>query len=296
MPVAPGKYKIAIVKGEDNYGADPVEVNVTGNGYDIAPDLVLAFGKGIDPPPKPGAEPAPNIKIWFGNRLFQPAIYGTKEDGKKPFVVPEKGQIKIEVTVPDPFLLNESSSYTLRMQTPQGEGKIFDLSSLAGVKASVAGVKPLVIETAYPEDLRAEADESVYIFSFSAGTRGTFGTATSVTTQAAVTVMGGPLRLIGTPITFPSPARLKTDREAFFQYTLSRGANIDLYMFDVSGRVVKKLSFNEGDEGGSAGVNKIRWDLITDQGSIVASGIYVFNLVDRSANKSLGRGKFTALP
>jgi hypothetical protein len=296
MAVAPGTYKVAIVKGTDNYGADPVDVTVSGNGYDIAPQLVLAFGKGIAPPPPPGTEPAPGFKIWFGKRLYQPAIYGRKEDGKKQFVVSEKGNIKIEVDIPNPFLLNESTSYTMSIQSPMGVTTSFDLSALAGVKASAAGIKPLIIETNYPEDLRAVEDESVYTFTFNAASRGTFGAATSVTTACAVTVMGGPTKMLDIPIAFPSPLHLKTDREAYFQYTLSKNANVDIYIYDISARMVKKFVCNSGTEGGNAGVNKVKWDLITDQGSLVASGIYVMTFVERDSGKLLSRGKFTALP
>jgi hypothetical protein len=98
------------------------------------------------------------------------------------------------------------------------------------------------------------------------------------------------------PLTFPSPVRLKSDKSVYFQYVLSRDANIEIYVIDVSARVVKKFFAAGGSEGGSAGVNKLTWDLMTDQGSLVASGIYVFSLVDRDSGKLLGKGKFTALP
>ncbi|MFA6548395.1 MAG: hypothetical protein WCT39_00490, partial [Candidatus Margulisiibacteriota bacterium] len=107
---------------------------------------------------------------------------------------------------------------------------------------------------------------------------------------------GGEPRLIGVPITFPSPVHLKTDTAVTFQYTLSRDMNIEISLFDVSGQMVKKLSFAQGAEGGAAGVNKVRWDLMTDQGQRSASGICIFTLVNRETGKLLGKGKFTALP
>ena len=77
LVIAPGKYYVAIVNDNpgdmaNGYGA-LVEVTVTGNGYDIAPDLVLAKGAGISPPaerPDPLAELLPKIEnIRFGKRL-----------------------------------------------------------------------------------------------------------------------------------------------------------------------------------------------------------------------------------
>lgn len=295
LAVAPGKYKVAVARGADNYGADPVEVTVTGAGYDLAPNLVLGYGKGIVLP-STGTEPAPAIKVWFGKRLYQPAIYGNKDEGKKPFVVSEKGRFKLEVSIPEPYTLDETRSYNVKLMSPLGVSKTFDMATLASVKASTAGIKPFVLESDYPEELVAGADETLYTFTFYASSKGTFGPATETATACAVYVMGGPVRLIGTPVTFPSPLHLRTDKEVAFQYTLSRDANLDIYVIDISARVVKKLAGTAGEEGGSAGVNKLTWNLITDQGSLVASGIYVFSLIDRENNKLLGKGKFTALP
>ena len=280
----------------EGYGANPVTVSISGDGVDEAPELVLAMGADpLPPPPEPG-EPAPTIKVWFGNRLYQPSIYGLIEEDKKPFVVPETGDLKIEVNIAEPFSVDPSASRTMSIQRPDGEVRTFDLSSVPGFKASAGGVRPYTIETPYPEELTALEEESVYILTFNAASSGDLGPASAVSTRAAVTVMGGPARLIGVPITYPSPVHLKTDKEVTFQYTLSRAANIDIYMFDISARVVKKLSYGKDQEGGSAGVNKVTWNLITDQGTLVGSGIYVFNLINRDDNKLLGKGKFTALP
>jgi hypothetical protein len=179
LAVAPGTYKVGIVKGGDNYGADPVTVTVTGKGFDAAPDLLLAYGRGLGPLPGTG-EPAPRFKIWFNNRLYQQNIYGTSAEGKKPFIVAETGKIKLEVSIDEPYQINEAASYAIRMLTPVGETKTFDLSALASMKASATGVKPFSLETDYPEPLVAGADETVYTFTFNAASKGTLGAATAV--------------------------------------------------------------------------------------------------------------------
>jgi hypothetical protein len=172
----------------------------------------------------------------------------------------------------------------------------FDLSAVPGFRVSAAEVKPLVINTSYPKTLTAGEEELNYIFTFNARSAGIFGPPAETTLAAAVTVSGGPVRLIGELLTYPSPVHLKTDNKVTFQYTLNRAANIDLFVFDVSGRVVKKISKNKYEEGGSAGINKVDWNLITDQGQRVGSGIGVVTLVSSDDNRLLGRGKFTALP
>ena len=280
------------------YGAAPVEVRISGQGLDEAPTLVLAKGTDPLPPPPPPAEkePAPSIRIWFGKRLYQPEIYGRRGEKKRLFVVQPKGTIKIEVDIPDPFKLDESVSYAMQVLTPLGETKAFDLHRVYPLRATAAGVKPLIIETDYPEELRVIGDESVYTFTLFAGSSGDIGIPTIVSTQTAVTVMGGPAALIDVPLTYPSPISLRSDREVYLQYTLSRDAGIDIYMFDISSRAVKKLVFNAGEEGGSAGLNRATWDLVTDQGGRIGSGIYLFNIVERESNRLLGKGKLTAIP
>jgi len=294
MDLRPGTYYAAVVRGEDNYGADPVEVTVTGNGYDFAPELVLAYGAG-PAAPAAGAEPAPSIRVWFDNRLYQSTIYGQEED-KRPFYVSETGDMKIEVDIADPFQLDRTASYALSVQNPDGGVESFDLSAVPGFRVSAAEVKPLVIDSPYPKTLAAAEEEQNYVFTFNARSAGIFGPPAETTLVAAVTVSGGPVRLIGQLLTYPSPVHLKTDNKVTFQFTLNRAAKTDLFVFDASGRVIKKISSNKYEEGGSAGINKVDWDLITDQGDRVSSGIGVVTLVSSEDNRLLGRGKFTALP
>ena len=64
-------YKCAIVQGEDGYGANPVDVTITGYGYDVASGLLLEYGAG---PMMPGQEPPPEMKVWFDNRVYQAAL------------------------------------------------------------------------------------------------------------------------------------------------------------------------------------------------------------------------------
>jgi hypothetical protein len=281
----------------EGYGAGPVRVTISGSGADEAPDLRLAKGASpLPPPPPPGKEFAPTIKIWFGRRQYQPGIYGIRAEKKRLFVVQPKGTIKIEVDIPDPFKIDESVSYAMQVLTPLEGTKAFDLHRVYPLRATAAGVKPLIIETGYPEDLAVIGDESVYTFTFFARSRGDIGMPTSVSTQAAVTVMGGPTALVDAPLTYPSPISLRTDREVYLQYTLSRDAAIDIYLFDISARVVKKLSFNAGEEGGAAGLNRAAWDLVTDLGGRIGAGIYLFNIVEKESGRLLGKGKLTAIP
>jgi hypothetical protein len=284
----------------EGYGADPVAVTISGRGVDEIPTplvLTKSGGKVLPPPPPPALphEPAPTIKVWFGNRLYQPAIYGLKEEGKKPFIVAEKGNIKIEVNIPDPYQLNEEKTYTLSIKNPAGETKSYSLSSLAGIKASASGIKPFTVETPYPEELKAEQEETVYTFTFNAASKGTLAQATEVSTTCAVTVLGGPLRVIGLPITYPSPFSITKHGKVTIQYELSKNGNITLYLVSPTGEIIKKWNFLAGEEGGSAGINKVVWDGRTDQGYLVGNAIYLGSIISKDDNRLLARYKLTVM-
>jgi len=284
----------------EGYGADPVAVTISGRGVDeAATALTLTKGGGamLPPPPAPGVprEPAPAIKVWFGNRLYQPAIYGLKEEGKKPFIVPERGNIKIEVDIPDPYLLNEEKAYSLSVKNPAGETKTYSLSTVAGIKASAVGTKPFVIEAPYPEELKAEQEETVYTFTFNAASKGTLGQATEVATTCAVTVLGGPLRVVGVPITYPSPFSITKHGKVTIQYELSKNGNITLYLMSPTGEIIKRWNFLAGEEGGSAGINKVVWDGRTDQGYLVGNAIYLGSIISKDDNRLLAKYKLTVV-
>ncbi|MFH1684024.1 MAG: hypothetical protein ABIA67_03995 [Candidatus Margulisiibacteriota bacterium] len=236
-------------------------------------------------------EPAPKIKVWFGNRLYNPAIYGP---GKQPFIVSEKGTIKIEVDIPNPYQLKESASHAMSVKNPKGEVQTFNIQNVSGFKASAIGASPLVIESAY--DLKAEDQEATYTYTFNASSKGNVGIAAQSAAKIVVTIMGGAAKLIGTPITYPSPLYLKTAKEVTFQYNLSRDTNIVFTLIDVSGRVVKRSNFNAGEEGGSAGTNKPTWNLITESGGQMYAGIFLYTIVNRDDKTLLAKGKLVTLP
>jgi hypothetical protein len=112
---------------------------------------------------------------------------------------------------------------------------------------------------------------------------------------ATVEVMGGPLRMIGTPVVYPSPYSIKKDKIVTIQYGLSADANIDIYLVSVEGKRIKRFLPLAGEEGGSAGINKITWDGKTDQGFLAGNAIYVGTVVARDEGRLLGKFKLTVV-
>lgn len=295
LNIVPGIYQVAIPNDNPSdpasgYGADPVDVVVTGKGYEIVPvDLAITLGAGLLPPaerPEAGAEWAPRFEdIRFGKRLYQPALVAKGQE----FIISSQSRISAKV-------ISEGGLDTSKIYMVVNEGtstaKTYSIAQTAKISAVGAADAPtevdFVLDLFNLGETFPDGDNEINFKATNA-----FGSTLEV---ASVTVVGGEARLIGIPITFPSPLHLMRTNSVIFQYTLTKDIPVDIFLFDVSGRVAKKITCYARDEGGSAGVNKVSWNLITDQGQKVASGIYVFTLINRETGKLLGKGKFTALP
>ncbi len=117
------------------------------------------------------------------------------------------------------------------------------------------------------------------------------------TKECQVRVMVGPVQVVGPVLSYPAVFKPLTgtegERTATLAYTLSTDADITIYMYDISGQVIKTWKFFTGEEGGRAGYNGITWNGITDFDFVVANGIYVYKIV--SGNKAIGTGKMVVL-
>ena len=284
------KYYLAVVKGADNFGVNPIEVGISGYGFERYPTLTLKEGEGIADPGEHASRFGPKIEaIWFGLRKWQPKLVAAGES----YVISDQPEIKCEVT--SPYGINVSS-----LQIVQDEGssvaKTYNISSIHFKEIKGMAESPTDITYVYNFAAEGNAlDDGDHVLTFKASNA--FGTTIEV---CSVSIKAGPVEIIGTPINFPSPVHLRTDKEVIFQYGLTKNADIDLYVFDISARIVKKISCNSGTAGGYAGgtanPNKVPWNLITDQGTLLGSGIYLWNIVDRAGNRVLGKGKLTAVP
>jgi hypothetical protein len=81
-------------------------------------------------------------------------------------------------------------------------------------------------------------------------------------------------------------------------YTLSKDADIELRIYDISGTLVWSRSYPSGEEGGKEGINKILWDGHNDYSSVLSNGVYMFYILDagsRTGAKVLGNGKIVIL-
>jgi hypothetical protein len=277
-------YRVATVRGEDNYGAGPVEFTLSGNGYDVV-NLTLEENRGIiAPEPRPGVGEPPRITdIYFGTRLYQPPPVIER------FVVDQQPRVRARVT--SEYGINVSR---VSMVVDPGTATARTFAVEADNIVASSGPPSAPTDLTYELDLArlgVTLTEGAHTFDFRAANA--FGDATAA---ANVEVIGGEVRILDIPIVFPSPAYLRTTREITIQYTLSRATPVNINFFDVSGRVVKTIRPNIGEEGTLAGLNKVTTTLVTDQGQTFAAGIFQGIIINRENNKVLGRVKLTTLP
>ncbi|MEA3493727.1 MAG: hypothetical protein U9R38_05010 [Candidatus Margulisiibacteriota bacterium] len=98
------------------------------------------------------------------------------------------------------------------------------------------------------------------------------------------------LAIIDRPLAYPNPMQ---GNGTTFQYTLSKAANIEIYIFSPSAEIIKKIICPAGQPGGSSGKNKKSWDGQTNRGRYSANGILWVNIVSRDDGKAIGKMRLT---
>lgn len=110
----------------------------------------------------------------------------------------------------------------------------------------------------------------------------------------------GEVHLLEHPKCGPSPYDPNKGNFLFYYYLLS-AADVDIYIYDISGTLVwqKTLSYDSGTGGGggSAGPNRVFWDGVNGFGETIGNGAYIYMIIanDRGERKIIGRGKFAVL-
>ena len=280
------KYFVAVVQDSAGYGAGPVEVTVSGAGYDEAPAMTMALGAGI---PAAGVE-APLIQqVKFGERVYFSHLV---EQGEK-FVTSPTPDIFVNIEAVGTFGINRDNIKII-INDGTVNAKTYTMTSANIASTSyVAGtsdvIRSLMVEYSVPEaePLIADQDNTVTIRAWDAT-----NTASS-TEVCTVTVLGGPLRVVGGVLCYPSPFSPTKDGGTQVQYTLSQDANVEIIIISVAGETIRRISCPSGTEGGSAGANKVAWDGTTQIGEKVGNGVYAGTIISRDENKMLAKFKVT---
>ena len=104
-----------------------------------------------------------------------------------------------------------------------------------------------------------------------------------------VRVIGGSVQVVGPVLTYPTPFKPLSGQRATISYTLSKDANVKIYMYDVGGQIIKTFKFSSAANGGRTGYNSFDWNGVTDYGVTVGNGIYVYKII--ANGKVVGTGK-----
>jgi len=135
----------------------------------------------------------------------------------------------------------------------------------------------------------------VIIFSAAAWSITTEASSTEVSVEATnVEILGGPLRVVDFPLVFPNPFSPSRHTGVIIQYTLSEDTDIDLIIISSSGELIKKLSFQSGEEGARGALNKVSWDGLREFSRPLANGIYLGLIMSRAQKQVLSKFKLTA--
>lgn len=80
------------------------------------------------------------------------------------------------------------------------------------------------------------------------------------------------------------------------QYQLTKSADVNLYIYSISGEMLAHMTYVAGDKGGSAGFNSVTWDGTNRFSEVVANGVYIAYIIARDGDKTVvGKVKIAVL-
>lgn len=282
-------YDVSVEPDQQGYTAS-AEVTISGLGYDeLASPLILAMAA-------PMVETAPVItRITINGRVYFRQLV---EKGQ-PFITSPTPDIKVEASGREDYGIDTASLVIVKNENAAGS-YTYDVSS-AQISAQTAAsglVNSLSVDYSIPDanplSVKKDEDEAVTL-TFKLSSAGTRGMPATTQETIALTVMSGPLRLIGQPLVYPAPFSRTKHGECEIQYTLSQDGNVEVYLMSAGAEIIKRWTIFSGQEGGKAGLNKLTWDGRTDIGSYVGNGVYVGTILSKDDNRLLGKFKLSVL-
>ncbi|MCX5748918.1 MAG: hypothetical protein NTZ10_01545 [Candidatus Saganbacteria bacterium] len=108
--------------------------------------------------------------------------------------------------------------------------------------------------------------------------------------RTGLSVSSGAITTTGPTLVYPNPydplaGNLK------ITYYLSVDTGTTIYVFDTSGRLVWKSSYDSGTNGGKAGYNEVLWNAIDMFGSPLASDTYFINIIEQGTGRAITKVK-----
>lgn len=294
-PVPGETWQAAVEQDDAGYGAGPVDVTFTGKGFEIAGDMTLTLGGGWEKLPTQLGGPQPPYfrEIWFNNRLY----HRTLVEGGEEFIVNPTPVIKLGIDGVADFGVNTSNIKITVADEDETVSTTYTISADDITKTVKTAAIVSALEIEYEISTDNPLKEGVNTLTFYAED----ALATVSTTEiCTVKVMSGPAQIIGDVVAYPSPysptrpeKNPNNETNCTIQYTLSADADVEIYLYSIAGELIKRFYGRKGQEGGTAGTNKITWDGRTTFGEYAGNGIYACTVFDPSQGKTLAKFKIT---
>jgi len=100
-------------------------------------------------------------------------------------------------------------------------------------------------------------------------------------------------KITGGVLCYKNPFNPGVGETTKITYTLNADADVNIYIYNLIGQIVKKISCPVGLEGGRAGYNQPTWDGYTDFKELVGNDVYLIRVV--SGGQVIGKCKIAVL-
>ena len=105
-----------------------------------------------------------------------------------------------------------------------------------------------------------------------------------------VVVQAGEAVIDGKVFNFPNPFN-PIRQPTTIAYNLTNDANIALYVFDITAKLVWEAQYDSGASGGKLGYNEVPWTGYSGFNDLPGSGVYLVRVVNRDTRRVIGKGK-----
>jgi hypothetical protein len=95
-------------------------------------------------------------------------------------------------------------------------------------------------------------------------------------------------------VNFPNPFDPARERTTVV-YGLTKDADINAYIFTITGDLIWNNNFMAGSNGGRAGENSFTWDGTSAFGGMMSNGVYLLHLVEKATGKTVAKGKIAVI-
>lgn len=106
-------------------------------------------------------------------------------------------------------------------------------------------------------------------------------------------VESGEVKISGAALNYPNPFNPASGQTTEINYELNINADIVIYIYDLIGRPIKKITCPSGTDGGRAGYNRVTWNGWSDFNEMVSNDVYIARITQ--GGKQIGKCKIAVL-